>query len=270
MKLRSAILSGAVTIPFVLAGSMAEAEIIRTFSWTAADLLDIEFVNGEDGTTAAENGLFDGARRLRDGSNRGGDTARTFIESQHDLFNDRFDALVENDEGLNSFNLWGLDGRGAEWGEDFKPLEWVSIDAPDGWETGFFDAGPDGLGWFQNTDPTQSNFVDFNTPLFPFFETDGAGIPLAGGSGLENLEFSVTIRFDETDAFFGQETHGAPNDLNSSLTFYFGGFLTSDDIFEGNVVLQAVPVPATIGLFGFGVLGLSIAARRRRFAAKAR
>jgi len=55
MKLRSAILSGAVTIPFVLAGSMAEAEIIRTFSWTAADLLDIEFVNGEDGTTAAEN-----------------------------------------------------------------------------------------------------------------------------------------------------------------------------------------------------------------------
>jgi len=265
MTVRYAIWSGLVAMPLLLAGTSAEADSIkRTLSWTAEDMLARDYADGDDGTTAAGNGLFDGARRLRDGASKNGDSARTFIQSQQGLFETRWDGLVEDAATLDSFNLWGLDGRGAEWGEDFKPLEWVKVNAPNGWETGFFDAGPDGLGWFQNDDPSQGNFVDFNTPLFPWFSSpDGGGIPL-GGNGLDELEFSVTIKFDEDDAFFGQDTFGAPNELDGELTTYFGGTLSSGDLFEGNLTLEAVPQPSTIALLGMSLLGLSVVARRRR------
>ena len=265
MSLQKPVITSALATTLLLTGTVAEADVIRTLTWTAADMLESQFVDGDDGTTAAENGLFNGARRLRDGASKGGESARTFIGSQHDLFNTRLDALEDNEETLDSFNLWGLDGRGAEWGEDFKPLEWLDVSAPDGWETGFFDAGPDGLKWFQNTDESAPKFVDFNTPLFPFFESpDDGGIPLAGGSDLESLMFSVKIKFDESDAFFGQNTFGAPNDLDSNLTIYFGSTLSSGDLFEGNLTLQSVPQPGTLALFAMSLLGVGVAARRRR------
>lgn len=237
----------------------------RTYTFTAADLINNIFIDGADSSTAADNGLFNGGRLLRDGtSGTSSEAARTYVQSQHSNFNSRWDDLVTAGVTLNSFNLWGLDGRGIHWGEDYKPLQWLDVSAPDGWSTGFHDAGPAGAGWFQNIDDTQSDYLDYNTPLFPWFYLED-GIALdETPENLEAMEFSVTVLFEDGFEFWGADTQGAPNDLDSQLTMWFGANLYDGeeyaDMYEGNLTAVPTPVAGVVGLVAFGLLGM----RRRR------
>ncbi|MCC5786791.1 MAG: PEP-CTERM sorting domain-containing protein [Phycisphaerales bacterium] len=250
-----------------IAAAAGASTVQQTYYFTAADLINNQFANGADGTSAADNGLFNGARLLRDGSNpNSAQAARTYVASEHATFNSRWNSLVSGGGELTSFNLWGLDGRGINWGEDYKPHSWVSVSAPDGWSTGFHDAGPDDIGWFQNSDPSGSGYLDYNTSLFPYFTPDNGGLALdTDQSVLESLRFSVTIEFDPQNAFWGQDTQGAPNNIDSGLTMWWGGWVTDgveDHILEGNMfAVIPLPGPAAMGLAG---LGLVAAGRRRR------
>ena len=100
--------------------------VTQTYQFTGADLMNYVIAPGPDGSTAAGNGEFDGARLRRDGTNPDGQLARrSYWGSQNEDFTNWLETT--NDRFL-SFNLWGLDGRGASWGEDYKPNRWVSQD----------------------------------------------------------------------------------------------------------------------------------------------
>ncbi len=229
-----------------------------TYEFTAADILNNVFVNGADGSSAADNGLFDGARLLRNGTNANSG-ARTFVESQHDAFNQRWSDMVSEGYTLNSFNLWGLDGNGINWGEDFKPFEWVSVTAPTGWTTGY------------HTWPWSNPPADANTLDFPWFaHEEGIALDLTQEE-LEAIRFTVTIAFEDGDEFWGADTNGAPNDLSSVLTMWFGANLYDAQgnyghMYEGNLQANVVPLPAAAwaGLTLLGGIGSRRWMKRRK------
>lgn len=244
-----------------------------TYEFTAADLFNQVFVDGADGSSAADNDLFDGARLLRVGTNGGhAEAGRTYVESQHDNFTSRWNQYTEEGYVFDYFNLWGLDGRGAFWGEDFKPLQWVDATAPDGWVTGKHT-------WPASWGTPPAGYL---TDEFPYFWSPDPANAFnldADISFLASQKFSVTIEFDTTDAFWGQDIQDAPASLGAGeeIVFWFGGYVTKFDgqgemddwhLYEGNMTLTAsapIPEPVTgllalIGMGGLGVAGL----RRRR------
>lgn len=252
---------GAAVIAVASLATQTQATSTYTYEFTLADILNNQFVSGANGTTAADNGLFDGARLLRVGSNANHqNAARTFVASQHDTFNQRWNDLVAEGATFTGFNLWGLDGRGVNWGEDFKPFEWVSVTAPTGWSTGFYE-WPASWG----TPPAGAH-----TLLFPWFAPND-GVPLnLTQEELEAIRFTVTIAFEDGDEFWGNNTNGAPNDIGSALTIWFGGWIYSpsgdvEHIYEGNLLANVVPLPAVAcaGLTLLGGIGGSRIIRRR-------
>jgi hypothetical protein len=240
----------------------AEAAIKEyQFSFTAADVLNYVIADGADGSTPAQNGLFDGARLKRNGLSGGAGSYRSYVTSQHNGFTSWANTTTDR---MLSFNLWGLDGRGAGWGEDFKPLDWTSHTSSSGW-TPYDSAWPSSwgappagyltteiIGWDANSYGDGFTFKDSN---------------------LASQIFTFNVKFDTDNAFWGQDTNGAPNSLSTpELTFWVGGYFDNDYwgsdnsyyIYEGNMVLtgREVPEPMTIML---GILGLGSVAGLRRF-----
>ncbi|MCC5828746.1 MAG: hypothetical protein JJU36_04805 [Phycisphaeraceae bacterium] len=253
----------------------------RTFTFTAADLFNQVFVEGPDGSTAADNGVFSGARLLRVGSSgTHADVGRTYVDSQIATFQSRWNQYAESGYGLYTFSLWGLNNNGGNWGEDYKPYEWISFETPEGWNTSFLDAQATWPGWYADD---VAPFGPY-TSLRPDFTVDGMSfmIPLdADPMTLSSLEFSVTIAFNPNDAFWGQDTKGAPNDLDGPMTFWFGGYIAGlvetpegaawdTHLYEGNMVLRSqqagepIPEPVTGTLALGGLIALGCYATRRR------
>lgn len=254
-----------LSLSLVCAASLAAAHAVHantvqyTYTFTAADVLSRQYVNGADGTTAAQNGLFDGARLLRVGtSGSHQDAGRTHIASQHTNFDSRWAQYTDDGYVLDWIGLWGFDGNGANWGEDFKPSSWVGGTAPAGWEvqTWQWQWGTPPAGYltldslrFVPTDPSFAYALD-EDPAF-----------------LETQVFTFTFEVDPNDAFWGQNTNGAPNTLGGDMTFWFGGYVSLYDtegnqvdshLYEGNMV---IPEPASLMLLG---LGSMMMLRRRR------
>ena len=253
---------GTAAMALVCAVQSTQAVIVtQTYMFTAADMMKYAYVAGSNGSTAVQNGLFDGARLRRDGSNGTGPLAsRTYWASQQASFSNW--ATATTDRFLD-FNLWGLNGLGARWGEDIKPDNWAAQGNATGWtdwQNTWTGAGwgtpPAGyrtealVGWTANSFADGINFQDAN---------------------LASKVFTFTLDFETTDMWWGGATNGAPNSLWGPKTFWFGGWFDDDEfgadndyyMYEGNMVLNPVPEPTTLGLLGIGLLAGGIMRRRR-------
>jgi len=254
--------------------STADASIWYRVTFTGETLLNNVFVDGADGSTAADNDLYDGARLLED--------ARTFVGSEHSTFREEWNVLSDAGYTFNYFNFFGLDGRGANWGEDYKPFEILSASGPEGWFTGI-DAFPEGYspGGHHTLDyPYWLSWPEDGLPLGRF--ENGVYNP---DPSLSDYVFSVDLLIDPNDEWWGRDTQGsgedsAPNDWSSQVTFWFGGYFSKDDenmythMFQGNFIAgepgsagtpQVIPEPSSIAIWSvIGVVGLGIAYRRRR------
>lgn len=224
------------------------------FSFTAADMMNYVIVDGADGSTAVDNSLFDGARLTREG---GSPYIRSYIETQNDAFETWATSTTHT---MNAFNIWGFDGLGAKWGDDYKHTNSLITDSASGWAT--YDAGwlP---AWGANPNPytfvSPGWYVEDTIDGFDFDDTD-----------LADQVFTFELSFNTTDWLFGADTNGAPNTLGGPMTFWFGGWMGDDTgayqyIYEGNLVLTGtrVPEPAPMALLGLGLLAFGVARKRR-------
>jgi hypothetical protein len=180
------------------------------FSFTAADMLFYATANGTDNSTAAGNSLFNGARMRRDGSSPTGPLAsRSYWASQNGTFTTWASSTTDK---FLEFNLWGLDGNGVKWGEDYKPTDWGATTNPAGWT-------PTSNTWTSNgwgTPPTgyiTEEIIGWTASSY----ADGFNFQDAN---LASKKFTFQVDIDSANAWWGQNTNGAPNSLSGpTLTF---------------------------------------------------
>ena len=96
--------------------STADASIVSyTFRFTGADIMNVSPIrSGSSTDQAADIGLFDGARRLKninDGLHSPPDY-RSYRDDERDGYNSKVVELI-TDTPIRELNLWGFDGKGA-------------------------------------------------------------------------------------------------------------------------------------------------------------
>ena len=231
------------------------AMVTYEYSVSADTLFSYTLFDGVDGTTAAENGIYDGARLSRHISGN----ARSYIESENEEFESW---ITTTDQRMTTLNFWGFDGRGAGWGEDFKHTSRAMVSAPgdwSDWSTGWL------ASWGANPNPNTDQTPGWYANSF----SSAIGV---NDTNLISQLFTFQLTFDDTDWLYGEETFGAPNDLDQGITLWFGGWMGSEDnlyehIYEGNLVLQGtrveVPEPPVVAIASLGILCMFA---RRRFA----
>ena len=232
----------------IWAASTANAAVVTyQFSFTGEDLLGYNYVEGEDESSAADNSLFNGARKVHDDGN--GNAARSYVESQHGAFDSWATSTTDKLTGLS---LWGFGDLATDWGEDYKHKGGRTLSAPDNWVD-------EPTGWSGDPDENPNPYTNSSVAWI----SEGIDDALSfGAEDLASQTFSFQMSFNSNDWLYGvDDTNGAPNTLGGPMTFWFGSWMGDADnmskyIYEGNLVLtgtQMVPLPATLFLIGLGV-----------------
>jgi len=223
-------------LAILLSSGLLQAAIVqRTYSFTGADLINNVFDSTARYSTDGSLKVYEGMRQI--GPAVGGAVGATFLTGTLlTNFNNTWAAAVADERVLSTFWLSGNNGNSGQWGEDYKPLEWISGTGP--------------AGWVFSIDEDED----------PVWMTTTAGLSLTS-TELAGEVFTVTIEFDTEDMWYGNPNNylygcnTAPNSLDG-LTMYFGSYLSKDgtDVnrYVGNFF--AVPEPATMFLLALGGL----------------
>ena len=198
-----------------------------------------------DGKTPADIFMYDGARRFTPDT---GSASSSWLSSSRADF---VTMATTSGYALGMFNLWGFGGFGgadaAAWGETFSVGSWTdSGTATMGWASGLF-SDPDTLGktvlGFGRT--AAGNALSFNALTWP--------------------TFTFTLDLPDSTPWLSGKA--------GELVFWFGGYMVENatDVdaaivgrLQGNMVLDPVPEPATMLLFGAGLAGLVAVGRRKK------
>jgi len=237
---------------FVVSGVVQAVIVQQTYTFTGADLINNVF-DSEGRYSDGSLTYYEGARQI--GPANATPVGATFLDDPYATnFNNVWNAY--DNEVLFQFNLWGVNGDGGQWGEDYKPLSWVSGTGPQGWTFGM-NAG------------------------MPYWVAGADGLSVkAAQCELEALVFTVSIEFDTDDMWWGNPNgylygaNTAPNSING-LTMGFTGLigeydssgnLINDyyDVYVGNMLGSVtVPVPGAVMLGGIGVWFVGWLRRRK-------
>ena len=268
-------LSVLVLLGIGLAGgrlAMASDTVTYQFSFNAAKLLSYERADavGNAGNSAVDSGCTGGARLQRR------DMVSTYQTPGQ--YNDFQTWATGTPDRLLQFNLWGLDGRGANWGEDYKPVAGSMVGSgASGWDTWTKDWPSS---WGSSPYGTTS---DKGTILGWSANSWDDGFNFKNEIGyLNTMEFVFDVTFDEDNMWKGQAIPMSDFGNSLELTFWFGGYFDDDlwgserdyYLYEGNMTLtgrlisspgQPVPAPGAILL---GSIGATLAGwiKRRKLA----
>jgi hypothetical protein len=216
-----------------------------TYTFTGADLLNNVFGSyrySTDGSLWA----YEGMRSIYSTPAGGTPAGATYLGatgSWATTFNNIWNTAAANNGALTTFWLSGNNGNAGQWGEDYKPLEWVSGTGP--------------VGWTFSIDEDED----------PIWTTTTAGLSLTS-TELASEVFTVTIKFDTDDMWYGNPRdylygcNTAPNSIDG-LTMYFGSYISQNGTevnrYVGNMFATGVQVPAPgailLGSIGVGLVG---------------
>lgn len=251
----------------VTTSALATNLVTYDYTISGADLMSYAIVDGTDGSVAIDNGLYEGARKVRtfDSNNT---EFRSYWASQNTAFQTYAASASAN--RLVEFNLWGYNGLGVGWGEIYKVNSWgdeTPTSTNSNW-TG--DVTP----WPWGTPPANNSgqIIGWDTD---WADSDNA-TSYANGIGFDgtgsNYEFDFQVTLDMDDPAFYGNTSPWYNGVEGQMVFWFGGWTlnAAEDwtgLYEGNIVLQGAPVPepATMFLLGSGLLGIAAASRKKFF-----
>jgi len=243
-----------------LSAVQVQADIVeRTYAFTGADMINNVFGSNRYSTDGSlwvyegQRSLFPGLEFTYTGA---GATYLGTSGSWATNFNNLFSAAVADNRVLSTFQLSGMDGYARQWGEKYKPLEWVSGTGPTGWAFSLITDDDPPTGALTNQRPVWTT------------STDGLALT---STELANQQFSVTVKFDTTDMWwpdayvYGSTT--APNSMDDGLTMYFSSYFSKDgtdiNLYEGNMMATAVPEPTAMTILASGLLGMVLKRRRK-------
>ena len=157
---------------------------------------------------------------------------------------------------ITGFNIWLADNpRARGWGEQLviEPNTGLSATAASGWQVEV---------------STNQWYPDL---FYASWWTDDINNALKiGGNDLDNFSFSANLYVDVNQN--GWDPTDPLAVLGVDYTIWFGGYvgnasISPDDevlLFQGTLDIAPVPEPATLALFGFGLLGIASISRKKR------
>ncbi len=236
----------------------AQAAIVeRTYAFTGADLINNVFNATARYSADGSMKVYEGMRQI--GPAVGTAVGATFLGGNYlTQFNNTWNAAVANGLVLGQFSLSGSNGYAGQWGEDYKPYEWVSGTGPTGWA----------FTLVTDSAPKSGSY----TNLYPVWYNETGGLGLTDAN-LANAVFTATIKFDTDDMWWGNPNNylyganTAPNSLDG-LTMYFTSYFFDADgnpvnRYVGNMFGESIPEPASFIVFASGI-GWALGFRRLR------